>query len=65
MANEVEKPPDWVTRGKTIRQLTEELKTFENQELEVQISLDDGETYKPVSILVKSGGYCLIVNSEE
>jgi hypothetical protein len=64
MTNEVKNQPDWVTRGKTIRQLIEELKTFEDQELEVQISLDDGETHKPVSILVKRGGYCLIVNSE-
>ena len=54
-----------VTRGKTIRQLIKELQTFENQDLEVQISLDDGETHKPVSILVKRKGYCLIVNSEE
>jgi hypothetical protein len=64
MTNEVKNQPDWVTRGKTIRQLIEELKTFENQELEVRLSLDDGETYKPVSILVKRDGYCLIVNSE-
>jgi hypothetical protein len=64
MTDEVKNQPDWVTRGKTIRQLIEELKTFENQELEVRLSLDDGETYKPVSILVKRDGYCLIVNSE-
>jgi hypothetical protein len=64
MKDEVKSQPDWVTRGKTIRQLIEELKTFEDQDMEVQLSLDDGETHKPVSILVKREGYCLIVNSE-
>jgi hypothetical protein len=64
MTTEGKNQPNGVTRGKTIRQLTEELKTFEDQELEVRLSLDDGETYKPVSILVKRDGYCLIVNSE-
>ena len=63
MKDEVKNQPDWLTRGKTIRQLIQELKTFEDQEMEVHLSLDDGETHKPVSILVKREGYCLIVNS--
>jgi hypothetical protein len=56
--------PDWVTRGKTIRQLIEELLSFENQELEVRISLDDGATHKPISLVTKSGDFCVLVNSE-
>jgi len=36
--------PEWVTRGKTIRQLIKELESFENQDLEVRLSLDDGDT---------------------
>ena len=40
MATDINEHPEWVTKGKTIRQLIEELQTFENQELEVQISLD-------------------------
>ena len=64
MATDINKHPEWVTKGKTIRQLIEELQTFENQELEVQISLDRGETHKPISIVGKYGDYCLLVNSE-
>ncbi|MEL6578134.1 MAG: hypothetical protein AAFQ14_00165 [Cyanobacteria bacterium J06621_12] len=32
--------------------------------IEVQISLDQGETHKPISIVGKYGDYCLLVNSE-
>ncbi|MEO1669465.1 MAG: hypothetical protein AAFR77_01565 [Cyanobacteria bacterium J06631_2] len=62
MANDTEQQPEWVIKGKTIRQLTEELQTFENQDIEVQISLDQGETHKPISIVGKYGDYCLLVN---
>lgn len=64
MTNDYQKQPCWVTKGKTIRQLIEELKTFEDQNLEVQISFDEGKTHKPISILVKRNGYCLLLNSE-
>jgi len=58
--------PDWVTRGKTIRQLVKELETFENQDLEVRLSLDDGATHRPISIVGKhEGRYCLLINSED
>ena len=57
--------PDWITCGKTIRKLINELQSFEDQELEVRISLDGGTTHKPISLLKKSGGYCLVVNSEQ
>lgn len=60
----VNKKPDWVTRGKTIKQLIKELQTFENQELVVEISVDDGESSKPISFVGRYGSLCLLVNSE-
>jgi hypothetical protein len=57
-------PPSWVTRGKTIRELIEELQSFENQGLLVEISLDYGTTHKPISLVEKSGDLCLLVNCE-
>ncbi|WP_202820324.1 hypothetical protein [Roseateles aquatilis] len=56
--------PEWVTRGKAIRQLIAELQSFENQEMMVEISLDDGYFHKPISLVKKSGKICLLVNSE-
>lgn len=56
--------PDWVTRGKTIRQLIKELQSFEDQDLFVEISLDGGDSHKPISLVRKSGRICLLVNSE-
>ncbi len=56
--------PEWVTRGKTIRQLIKELQSFENQDLLVEISIDGGDTRKPISLVKKSGQVCLLVNSE-
>ena len=32
--------PDWITRGKTISELIEELRSFEDQTLMVEISVD-------------------------
>jgi hypothetical protein len=59
------KIPNWVGRGKTVKQLIEELKTFENQNLEVRISLDYGDTHHPISIVQKDGAkYCVLVNAE-
>ncbi len=60
----VNEKPEWVTRGKPIRQLIKELQSFENQDMEVRISLDDGETHKPISLVEKVDGLCLLVNSE-
>ena len=56
--------PDWVVRGKTIRQLIKELESFENQDLFVEISLDDGATHKPISLVMRSGQFCVLTNSE-
>jgi hypothetical protein len=68
MANtEHKKNPEWIIRGKTIKSLIEELKTFENQELEVKISLD-GENYKCISLVSReneNGKYfCGLTNCE-
>ena len=57
--------PAWVTHGKTIRQLIEELKSFENQDLEVRVSLDYGDTHHTISIVEHlEGKYCVLVNAE-
>jgi len=56
--------PEWITRGKSIKDLIGDLSSFENQEMQVRISLDGGKTSKPISIVKKSKGLCLIVNSE-
>lgn len=56
----------WISCGKTIAGLIEELKTFENQQLEVRISLDGGETSMPISIVGKSENkYALIMNAQD
>lgn len=64
MVNNINEHPEWVTKGKTIRQLIEELQTFENQDLEVKISLDDGENCEPVRLVGRDGNYCLLMNCE-
>ena len=58
------KQPEWVTRGKTIKQLIKELESFEDQNLFVEISLDDGETLKPISSVGKIDGKCILLNCE-
>ncbi len=42
---------NWVTGGKSIRQLIKELQTFDDLDVEVRISIDDGENHKPISIV--------------
>jgi hypothetical protein len=61
----VNESPDWITRGKTIKQLIKELQSFSDLDLEVRISVDDGETHKPISLVEKSEGCCLLVNCED
>jgi len=60
----MEKNPEWVVRGKTIRQLMKELQTFENQDVEVRISMDEGETTKPISLVGRQDGCCVLMNCE-
>ena len=52
---------NWVTCGKSIRKLIEELQTFENQDLEVRVSIDGGKNHKPISIVGKEGDESNIV----
>ena len=66
--NDINKNPEWVIRGKTIRQLIKELESFEDQNLEVKISLDDGETFKCISLVTRENEngayYCGLTNCE-
>jgi len=57
--------PEWVTKGKTIRQLIAELETFEDLDAEVRISLDYGESHRCISIVERHGENCVLVNSEK
>jgi len=57
---------DWTSQGKTISHLIRELMTFENQELEVRISLDGGETSFPISLVGKhNNNYAVLSNAQE
>lgn len=49
--------PEWIGRGKTVAQLIEELRSFEDQSLEVRISIDGGESSQLISLVRKRGGY--------
>ncbi len=57
--------PDWVTRGKTIRQLILELQSFGDQAMEVSLSLDGGETRRPVSLVGRIEGQCVLIYAGE
>ncbi len=60
----METNPAWTSRGKTVKELIAELQTFEDQSLEVRISVDDGETSLPISLVSKNSGVALLMNSE-
>lgn len=56
---------DWARRGKTVAELIRELQTFEDQSLEVRLSVDDGATSVPLSLVGKlAGGYAGLLNCE-
>jgi len=57
--------PEWVTRGKTIEGLIRELMTFEDKHLPVEISFDDGITSRPISLVGKLNGKCVLFNLED
>ena len=63
-SNHMSIEPAWVTRGKTIRELITELRSFEDQEMEVRLSVDDGATHKCISLVYKQGGKAVLKNSE-
>jgi len=56
--------PAWVTRGKTVRELIKELASFENQDAEVRLSLDYGDSKHVISIVENHDGCCVLVNCE-
>jgi len=56
----------WTGRGKTIAQLIQELQTFENQDMEVRISMDGGTSSVPISLVGKvNGRFALLKNCED
>ena len=57
--------PEWIHRGKTIAQLLRELSSFEDPSLEVRLSTDDGRTTRPISLVVKQDGACVLVFAGE
>jgi hypothetical protein len=58
--------PPWTSKGKTIAQLIEELRTFEDQTLEVRISVDGGDTSVPISLVAwAQGRYALLENCQD
>ena len=61
MSKRVEIDQDWVTRGKTIRQLLLELRAFENQDMEVKILISDGGKPYPISLVGKLDGCCVLM----
>ncbi|MGY0645929.1 MAG: hypothetical protein ACW7DN_15250 [Paraglaciecola chathamensis] len=68
MSDNVNPNPEWVTRGKTIKQLIKELQSFDNQDLEVKISIDGGKSFKSISLVGKNSGngvqFCGLKNCE-
>ena len=56
--------PEWITRGKSIRSLIEELSSSEDQDLEVRISLDGGDTHKCISLVGMIDGKLVLMNCE-
>jgi len=61
--NESMNSQDWINRGKTIRQLNKELQSFENQDLLVEISIDGGQTQRPISLVKRTERACLLTFS--
>ncbi|RMH91907.1 hypothetical protein EA797_03990 [Stutzerimonas zhaodongensis] len=60
------KNPDWTSKGKTVADLAKELLSFEDQEMEVRISLDGGDTSLPVSLVGKSNRkYAVLINCQD
>lgn len=60
------KNPDWTSKGNTVADLIRELLSFEDQEMEVRISLDGGDTSLPISLVGKSNGrYAVLQNCQD
>ena len=48
----------WIDRGKKISQLIKELHTFENMDRFVEISVDEGDHWYPISRIEQRRGFC-------
>ena len=59
------KNSDIQNRGKTIRNLIKELQSFENQDLEVKISMDNGATNRSIGLVGKINNCCVLMNCED
>ncbi len=58
--------PEWTLRGKTVAQLIKDLQTFENQNLEVRISINSAMTSLPISLVGKiENKYAVLMNCQE
>lgn len=57
---------DWTSRGKSVAQLIEELRTFEDQAMEVRISVDGGSTSLPISLIGRvDGRFAVLMNCQD
>ena len=52
--------PAWIMKGKSITQLIKELGSFEDQNLEVRLTFNDGAYHRPISILTRRDGYAML-----
>ncbi len=52
---------DWVICGKSVRQLIAELESFEDKDLEVRVSTDEGDTSQSISLVAKIGEQCVLI----
>ena len=68
MRENINQNPEWISKGKTIKELIKELESFEDQDLEVKISVDSGESFQCISLVVKRQSndkdICGLVNYE-
>ena len=71
---EISLNPAWKTRGKSVRQLIKEMQSFDDLNMEVRISVDDGKTFHVISLVgrhhVKGDKpnfvyFCGLTNSEK
>lgn len=52
----------WELRGKTVGELMEELNSFEDKTIKVEMSIDGGVVSKPISLVGKEDGKCLLIS---
>lgn len=58
--------PEWSSHGKSVAQLIDELRTFEDQGMEVRISIDGGATSLPISLVGKvDGKFAVLKNCQD